>query len=124
MVSSNDFKIRQYADDTTFFLDSSRGAFLNLIRMINKFSAASCLKMNFAKSYLFPPSPYVNDSPRHMKDFDLKISNGPIKILGIFFSHNGDDLFCLNYAQKLSRLKNQLKLRNTKDITPIGRNII
>lgn len=124
MVSSNEVKIVQYADDTTFFLDGSRSTFLTLISILNKFSAASGLKINFAKSYLFPLGPYTNNPPRHVKDLDLTISNGPIKLLGIFFSHNGDELFRLNYVQKLSRLKNQLKILNTRDITPIGRNII
>ncbi|KAJ8044592.1 LINE-1 retrotransposable element ORF2 protein [Holothuria leucospilota] len=45
-------------------------------------------------------------------------------MLGIAFTHNGDDLFRLNYQPKLSRLKNTLRVWASRDLTPIGRNII
>ncbi|KAJ8019795.1 LINE-1 retrotransposable element ORF2 protein [Holothuria leucospilota] len=45
-------------------------------------------------------------------------------MLGIVFTNKGDDLFRLNYQPKLSRLKNTLRIWASRDLTPIGRNII
>ncbi|KAJ8043286.1 hypothetical protein HOLleu_10310 [Holothuria leucospilota] len=57
-------------------------------------------------------------------EFSITVSNGPIEFLGILFTHDGNDLFRLNYLKKLSRLKNQLKIWNIRDLTPLGRNTI
>lgn len=40
-----------------------------------------------------------------------------------YLTHNGDDLYRLNYLKKLSRLKTELRIWSSRDITPIGRNI-
>lgn len=53
----------------------------------------------------------------------MNLSFGPILVLGIRFTHNANDLFGLNYLQKLSRLKSQLRLWCTRESNPIGCNI-
>lgn len=60
----------------------------------------------------------------YVRDFNIKISNGPIRLLGVSFTNNGDDLFQLNFIPKLSRLKGLLGLWSVRDLTPMGRNIL
>lgn len=61
---------------------------------------------------------------KQLSDFNFSLSFGPNKYLGIFFTHNGNVLFRLNFLQKLSRLKNQLRIWSNRDLTPIGKNVI
>ena len=85
---------------------------------------ASGLTINNEKSNLFPLGPLIHTTPAFLKDHNLKLNYGPVCILGVYFTHNGDELFRLNFLPKLSRLKNCLRLWSSRDITPIGRNII
>ena len=62
--------------------------------------------------------------PFFIRDFEINFTLGPINFLGIFFSHDGNDLFRLNFVTKLSRLKNMLHLWSSRDLTPIGKNIL
>lgn len=80
--------------------------------------------MNFQKTQIFPLGTFVTSPPSFLGEFNIVLNSGPIAFLGIRFTHNGNDLFRLNYLQKLSRLKKQLRLWSTRDLTPIGRNVI
>ena len=62
--------------------------------------------------------------PDFTNDFVFKITTGPVTMLGITFTNNGDDLFRLNFIPKLSRLKSLLRLWSSRDLTPVGRSII
>ena len=124
LVDGCETRILQYADDTTFLLDGSRNTLCNVLSLLNEFKCSSGLKINLSKSHLFPLRPLVRNIPSYLNDFALKVTLGPISMLGVTFTHNGDDLFRLNYQPKLSRLKNSLRIWTSRDLTPIGRNII
>ncbi|KAJ8051057.1 LINE-1 reverse transcriptase-like [Holothuria leucospilota] len=92
-----------------------------MLTILNEFRYASGLKINLGKSHLFPWGPLFLNRPEHLCDFVIIPSFGPMKFLGISFNHNGDDLFRLNYLQKLSRLKSILHVWSMRDLTPIGK---
>ncbi|KAJ8020919.1 SCO-spondin [Holothuria leucospilota] len=123
-ISGNEIKISQYADDTTFFMDGSKQSLDRLFHILNKFKVASGLNINYDKSYLFPLGSFINSMPAYFDDFHVNVCSGPIKYLGVYFTHNGNDLYRLNYLKKLSRLKSQLRVWNSRDLTPIGRNVL
>lgn len=123
-VNSLETKLLQYADDTIFTLSSNKESLNETLQVLSNFRSASGLTININKSSLFPLGPFVHSEPAFVHDFNLNITNGPINFLGISSTHNGDDLFPLNYMSKLSRLKNCLRSWSTWDMTPIGRNAI
>ena len=114
----------QYADDTTFFLDGSECTIKESLRILSQLSETSDLTNNLSKSTIFPLGPYNNNVPCFISDFNITITKGPVQMLGVFFTNDGNDLFRLNYQPKLSRLKNTLRLWSSRDLTPIGRNTI
>ena len=123
-VNGIETKLLQYADDTVFSLSDNRESLGETLRVLSNLESASGLTINFTKCNLFPLGPFVRSAPDFIHEFGLSISHGPINFLGISFTHDGDDLFPLNYMPKLSRLKNCLKSWSTRDMTPIGRNTI
>ena len=123
-IGNHETKLLQYADDTILFLDSSKTSLTETLNVLNNLGEASGLNINLNKSNLFPLGPFVSHKPPFVNDIDLNYTLGPLDFLGISFTHNGDDLFRLNYVTKLSRLKNILNLWSTRNLTPIGRNTI
>ena len=105
-VDHNHVKILQYADDTILFLENSETSLNESLNLLKSFGLASGLTINWSKSNLFPLGSFLDRVPTYVNDVNIKVTFGPVRFLGIFFNHNGDDLFRLNYIQKLSRLKN------------------
>ena len=95
-----------------------------MLRILDVFKSASGLTVNFEKCNLFPLGPYIQRKPDFTNDFVFKITTGPVTMLGITFTNNGDDLFRLNFIPKLSRLKSLLRVWSSRDLTPVGRSII
>ena len=120
-IDNNEIKISQYADDTILFTDGSKSSIDNVVTALHDFQSVSGLVINYDKSLLFPVGVYVDHRPLHVNDRNFKISNGPIKYLGISFSHHEEDFFRLNYVPKLSRLKNILGVWSGRDLTPLGK---
>ena len=92
--------------------------------VLNKFSQASGLNLNLDKSSLFLLGPLYRNPPGFIRNYRLCVSDGPITYLGVSFTHHHDDFFELNYAPKLSRIKNLLNLWSSRDLTPIGKILI
>lgn len=120
-IGHNQAKILQYADDTVLFLDKSETTLCEAIRLLKDFSLASGLTISMSKSDLFPLGPFITNTPFFLTKLNIKVTHGPVRFLGIYFNHDGNDLFRLNYIQKLSRLKSCLRLWSSRDVTPIGR---
>ena len=50
MISQNKFKISQYADDTTLFLDGSKESLLSALQVLENFRKMSGLRLNNKKT--------------------------------------------------------------------------
>ena len=120
-IDQTHVKILQYADDTIIFLDNSETSLKGTLNLLKKFGSASGLVINWSKSDLFPLGPCADNLPPFVRNMEVNVTFGPVRFLGIYFNHNGDDLFRLNYIQKLSRLKNCLRMWSSRDLTPVGR---
>lgn len=122
-IHQNQIKILQYADDTIIFLDNNENALNETLDLLKRFGSASGLTINWSKSDLFPLGPLAEKVPSFVHNVNVNLSFGTVRFqyVGIFFTHNGNDLFRLNYIQKPSRLKNCLRMWSCKDLTPIGR---
>ena len=105
-------------------MDGTEGSFKEVIHVLENFRLASGLVVNYDKCNIFPLGPYVNDKPRFLDDSLITWTLGPVSLLGVSFSNNRDDLFTLNFPPKLSRLKTLLQMWSSRDLTPVGKNII
>ena len=121
IVGDEEFKLTQFADDTTLILDGSHGSLIAALNTIEIFGNYSGLKMNTSKTKVI----WIG-SKKHCKD---KIDNFPkldwegteFKLLGILFSVNLNDMVNLNYVHALetvNKISNNWKKRN---LTPLGR---
>ena len=122
-ILNETIKISQYADDTVIITDGSYESLLEVNSVLQNFYAVPGLRVNSHKSFLFPLGPFSTNHPNYFDAFDFRIRSY-MKYLGISFTHHEEDFFRLNYAPKLSRIKNLLNVWSSRDLTPIGKIVI
>ena len=114
------FKISQYADDTTLFLDGSENSLKNTLITLQWFYKLSGLKINFDKTKIIWIGSMRESDRRFCKENNLDWKK-EFKALGIKFNNNLEDIENLNFTPKLTEIKNMLKLWRCRALTPIGK---
>jgi endonuclease/exonuclease/phosphatase family metal-dependent hydrolase len=116
-IGNNEWKIGQYADDTSLFLNDEQSLTLSLT-LIDMFSKCSGLKMNRDKS----ESMYIGSSSnfRH-KTSTIKWTNGHVKCLGIYINNNNEKAAEYNIKQKFEKMENTIKIWKTRYLTLKGK---
>ena len=119
-LGETELKIVLFADDNSgLFADKiSAKTFLNLV---NEFEKYSGLKLNIEKTEVM----WLGSAKHNLdKPLDLKWSDKVIKILGIHFGHNKQEMVRANYESKVQSLKTTLAIWKMRDLTLNGRILI
>ena len=119
-LGETELKIVLFADDNSgLFADKiSAKTFLNLV---NEFGKYSGLKLNIEKTEAM----WLGSAKHNLdKPLDLKWSDKVIKILGIHFGHNKQEMVRANYESKVQSLKTTLAIWKMRDLTLNGRILI
>ena len=119
MVNDNIITISAYADDTVLYLNDVN-SLRKAIQILNRFQKYSGLAINLDKSELLALGSF-RDNPPDITDTGLIFCNSHVKLLGIIFNANLDNLFELNFVPKIEKLKTILGIWSMRDMTPIGR---
>jgi len=118
-IADVDILLSAYADDTTIYVQDIE-SLERVIGILNRFHSLSGLKINFDKSELLALGSLRDDLP-NIDHIDLKFTTHPVRLLGVYFHANLDNMFDLNFAPKLKKLKEILRIWSTRDLTPIGK---
>jgi hypothetical protein len=111
------WKISQYADDTTFFLNDEHSMSLTLL-VIEMFSKCSGLKINRDKSEAMYIG--VSSNFRH-KVGNIKWTNNYIKCLGVYIHKDIDKATQYNIREKLDKILNIIKIWSCRHLTLKGK---
>jgi hypothetical protein len=116
-IGNDEWKIGQYADDTSLFLNDEQSLTLTLT-LIDMFSKCSGLKMNRDKS----ESMYIGSSSnfRH-KTSTVRWTNGYVKCLGIYINNDIEKATDYNIKQKFEKIENIIKIWKTRHLTLKGK---
>ena len=120
-VGTHSFKITQFADDTTLFLDGNRCSFQAALNVLETFGTFSGLKINSEKTKVI----WIG-CKKHCKDklkVQAKLTWGEKRftLLGLEFSTNLDKMLELNYKNAIQKTKKILSTWKPQNLTPIGR---
>ena len=119
-INGVEFKITQYADDTTLFLDGSQDSLLAALNTLETFGTYSGLKMNTEKTWVV----WIGRK-RHSKeklvDKGLLWGCTHFDLLGIKFSNNLMNMLEINYDKKICEIKNLMNIWEKRYLTPIGK---
>ena len=116
-----EFKLSQFADDTTIFLDGSQNSLQGALNTIEVFGSYSGLKMNTSKTKLIwiGRKKYSKDK-LHVSE---KLEWGDIQfiLLGITFHVDLNKMPSINYQNARLEILKIIEMWNKRYLTPIGK---
>lgn len=120
-IKEKENKLIQFADDTTFLLDGSDSSLRAALSLLGQYAKYSGLKPNIEKTHAMWIGNKMNSQERLCRDFDLKWTSDPIKVLGITFCTNLNDMIKQNYEDKINEIESFLNNWSKRYLTIIGR---
>lgn len=93
------------ADGTVLISDGSTVALRESIRVLDTFAGISGLVVIYDKSFIVPLGNNLVNAFLHFFTFDLNVTFGLTRYLGIILSTHDDDFFRLNISYNLSSFK-------------------
>ena len=121
-IGNKDYKISQYADDTTMILDGSRKSCDETLSTLECFSKFSGLKINNNKTKIvwIGSKKFSKDVYHHIRwKFDLDCTS--FNLLGIDFNINVEELIDYNFGKYIPKIKSTLLQWSRRNITPLGK---
>ena len=132
MIRSNDriggikmwrkcYKISQYADDTSLYLDGKESSLREVLSILDSFDFLSGLKMNAEKTKLILIGALEGSKSELCKEVNLEWGVTEFNSLGVNFSINVEDIWSLNTDKKMLEIQRLLTKWKKRDLTIIGR---
>ena len=120
-VENTEFKLTQFADDTTLFLDGTRGSLLAALNVLEVFGSFSGLVMNSEKTQLI----WIGKK-RYCKetidtDRPLLWHSKCFRLLGLDFSINLNEMANMNYLKAIENIEKTLLNWKKQKLTPFGK---
>ena len=113
--------LSQFAYDTSFFLDGIRDCFYSCIRILQCFASMSGLQLNYDKSTAVWIGPLRNCKTKFMPELNFTWNPATLKVLGVIFSTNIQEIVLLNYENKLVEMRKLLNAWARRQLTPFGK---
>ena len=120
-VKDTEFKISQFADDTSIFLDSLNDTLYNTLYELERFAKISGLKINFDKTQVVWIGSIKHSSETIKTKWKLSRGCQRFRILGINFNVDLDNMEMENYKVKLQQLENIVKHWEKRSLTPLDK---
>ena len=120
-IADTEYTLSQFADDTTVMLDGSEKSLNESLKELNKFAAASGLKVNASKTRAvwIGSMKFSGETFNHRLKLDW--TQNDFVILGIKFSCNIDTIPEINYNEKVKEIRKEIKQWSKRILTPLGR---
>ena len=113
-----EYKLSQFADDTTLVLDGSSNSLEGAINVLKFYAKISGLNVNVEKTKGVWIGSKINSEQKFENiDFSSKI----FKVLGIKFSTDLDSIVKINYDEKIEEIRNLLNAWKRRYLTPLGK---
>ena len=116
-IDDTEYKISQSADDTALFL-KDKDSINESLKIIKQFSKYSGLHLNIEKT----EGVWLGASKNFEKTYKgIKFTDEPIRYLGIYFGHNKDKCYELNWLEKINKLEKTLDSWKKRKLTLFGK---
>ena len=94
-ISNKEIKITQCSDDTCLYLNGSN-SLENFVKLFEDFYRYAGLKLNIDKTEII----WLGRNNRYGKICNIKITQEPVKVLGIWISKNSHEIQTVNLDKK------------------------
>ena len=116
IINNITYKISQLADDTTLFI-KDQSSLKYAFDVIERFGFCSGLKLNKSKTELIA----LDDNIKRDKNLHVSWNNGPFNTLGVWFTKNEDEMYNLNFRDKLPQLGQILNIWSGQSLSLKGK---
>ena len=120
-INEEEYKLSQFADDTSCFLDGSDSSLNETLNELAYFARISGLKINFDKTYVIWIGSKKYSTQSIKTKWKLNWGSNRFRMLGILFDTDLSEMDRLNYQYKLIKIKKLISSWQKRYITPIGR---
>ena len=116
-----EYKIAQFADDTSLFLDGSKSSFEYCVQTILEYAKFSGLAMNFDKTKVVWFGCKDPPSISYLDHLNFEWNPKSFSLLGVEFTTDLKDITDKNIMKKLTQMTIELNQWSKRDLTPFGR---
>ena len=120
-IFGNEFKISQYADDTSCFLDGTEKSLKEAFRILHLFYNMSGLKVNVEKTKVIWIGAMAGSQIQMCKELKLVWEQGDFNVLGIVLNANLHNIIDTNYNEKVNGIKRLLGIWSKRSLTIFGK---
>ena len=110
-INGADFKLSQYADDTTLILDGSEESLLESVILIETFGNISGLRLNIKKTEALWIGSKKDCDLKLLPEKDFKWPKKKVKALGVWLTTDPTIIISLNYKEKIESILGCWKFR-------------
>lgn len=120
-IANIEYKLSQFADDTSLFLDGSEKSLNESIKTLNTYANMSGLKVNDSKTRAvwIGSKKFSGETFNHRLKLDW--TQNDFTNLGIKFSCNIDTIVEINFREKIKGIEKEMKQWSKRVLTPFGR---
>ena len=120
-INNIEFKISQYADDTSAILDGSETSLYHTLIELNYFFRISGLNIDFDKTQLVWIRAEKFSTRSIKTKWKVSWGNNKFKLLGIHFNTELEEMSRDNYAPKITQMERIIKQWEKRSLSPIGK---
>ena len=122
-IKDCEFKISQFADDTTLILNGSRESMVAALNTLELFGSISGLKINTDKTKVtwIGKKRYSQDQ-LIPKKFEWNTTK--FDLLGLKFSVDLSEMLDLNLTEKINQIKREISIWSKRHLTPLGKIVV
>ena len=116
--------LSQYADDLWTATKLDKKSFDAQFRLFKDFQEFSGLCINYSKTEIMRIGATTGSNAEIYSRLPLTWSDGPIKVLGMWFYPNMKDTIERNYGDKIEKIQNIFKIWRKRSLTLIGKVLV
>ena len=120
-IGSDEFKISQFADDTTLFMDGSESSLQYTLNVLEIFGSLSGLKMNLSKTRMLWIGKKKGCKEKINCGRLLNWDSNNFSLLGITFDLNLSNIPLINYNNAIIKIENTIVSWKKRSLTPLGK---
>ena len=116
-----EYKISQFADDTSLFLDGSQSSFEYCVHTILEYAKFSGLAMNFDKTKVVWFGCKDPPNIKYLDQLNFEWNPKTFTLLGVEFTTDLNNIADKNILKKMNEMKIEINQWSKRDLTPFGK---
>jgi hypothetical protein len=120
-IANTEFKVSQFADDTSLLLNGDKESYEKLFQILNEFEQFSGLKLNYEKTINVWLGSKKDSKVKFLEHIQMEWNPPKFKLLGLWFCNDLQNMAKLNLTDKLNECKKLFQVWLRRSSTPLGR---